>query len=142
MKSIKHAWRRLALITVALSINTALADDNIDCSKAETTLDLNHCAGIALDASKAQLDKYFAAAKAEAVDFEHVPAMLDASQTVWLEYRKTYCASIYQYYIDGSIRSMMNLECEKRLTDERTHTLWQDYLVAMDGTEILPKPTN
>ena len=41
----------------------------------------------------------------------------------------------------ATIRNAMSLTCRIRLVDQRTHTIWQNWLTFMDSTPpILPEP--
>jgi len=129
----------LAALALCLAFS-ASADESIDCEEASSTADLNECAVQEMAAAEKVLAAYLEKAKEE-YDFEKkVLAKLDKSQESWKKYSKDYCDSIYEVWSEGSIRGVMFGECMVRLTKERTHNIWTDYLVSMEGEAILPEP--
>lgn len=115
--------------------------DEVDCGKAITTIEINVCAGRALEAADASLEKYFAKAKERYLKEKAVVDLLVKSQEAWVAYRKAHCDAIYDMWSGGTIRGAMFGECMLQLTNQRTHTIWKDYLTYMDSTPpLLPEP--
>ena len=130
-----------ALIAVCFSFS-ALADDGVvDCENAMNTIEINQCAAIELESAQAELDKYLAASfEHNAYDAELV-ASIKKAQASWQAYMTAHCDSVYTQWRDGSIRGVMALSCKTRLTKQRTHEVWANFLTYMDSTPpVLPEP--
>lgn len=130
-----------ALIAVCFSFS-ALADDGVvDCENAMNTIEINQCAAIELESAQAELDKYLAASfEHNAYDAELV-ASIKKAQESWQVYMTAHCDSVYTQWRDGSIRGVMALSCKTRLTKQRTHEVWANFLTYMDSTPpVLPEP--
>lgn len=108
----------------------------------ETTIEINECLGQQLHRSQEQLDKYLRAA----IDryAEEQPAVrlgIEASEKAFEAYREIECSTVYEDWKDGTLRGAMDLGCRIALTDERTHTVWANWLQYMDDTPpVLPEP--
>ncbi|CDT65329.1 conserved exported hypothetical protein [Vibrio coralliirubri] len=130
-----------ALIAVCFSFS-ALADGGVvDCENAMNTIEINQCAAIELESAQAELDKYLAASfEHNAYDAELV-ASIKKAQESWQAYMTAHCDSVYTQWRDGSIRGVMALSCKTRLTKQRTHEVWANFLTYMDSTPpVLPEP--
>ncbi|MCQ8240341.1 lysozyme inhibitor LprI family protein [Rhizosaccharibacter radicis] len=65
----------------------------------------------------------------------------EAFRQAWLRYRDAECDAVYEQWSDGSIRGIEAQVCRRRLTQDRMHEIWADWLTYMDSTpSILPKP--
>ena len=131
----------LAFIAVCFSFS-ALADQSaIDCENAMNTIEINQCAAIELESAQAELDKYLAASfEHNAYDAELVASMKEAQES-WQTYMLAHCDSVYTQWRDGSIRGVMTLSCKTKLTKQRTHEVWENFLTYMDSTPpVLPEP--
>ncbi|RUR34438.1 lysozyme inhibitor LprI family protein [Vreelandella nanhaiensis] len=132
-------WLFIALATLSLS---AVADDaELDCNNIRNTLDTNRCAAIELEAAEDVLTHYLETSiEHNAVD----PVLVDAikvAQKQWQAYASAHCGSVYTQWRDGTIRGVMGITCRTRLTKQRTHDVWQDFLTYMDSTPpVLPEP--
>lgn len=114
----------------------------VDCDKAFDTLEINYCAKIKLDKTEAEMKRYFAKIIAEYTDETHVVESINIAQLAWQSYSKSQCDSVFTMFRDGSNRVMMTLNCRTKLTQQRTHELWTQYLTYIDSAEpILPEPT-
>lgn len=110
-----------------------------------TTMAINQCLGAVRDRAKIREERYFEAAVAGP---NGLPARMTplersmrAAQAAAEQLRKEECAAVYEQWKDGTIRNAMALRCEIRLIDERTHTIWQNWLTYQDSTKpILPEP--
>ncbi|WP_086774222.1 lysozyme inhibitor LprI family protein [Vibrio coralliirubri] len=130
-----------ALIALCFSFS-ALADDGVvDCENAMNTIEINQCAAIELESAQAELDKYLAASfEHNAYDAELV-ASIKKAQESWQVYMTAHCDSVYTQWRDGSIRGVMALSCKTRLTKQRTHKVWANFLTYMDSTPpVLSEP--
>jgi uncharacterized protein YecT (DUF1311 family) len=132
------------LILFVMALAVAPPPAKVDPCKESTTLDVNACLSQSLDRSKARLDKYKEAALRRCGD-DNQSALrigIQAAQDAFEAYRSIECAAVYENWKDGTIRGAMSLSCETRLTDARTHDIWQDWLQYMDSTPpVLPEPT-
>ncbi|MBJ7550217.1 lysozyme inhibitor LprI family protein [Marinomonas ostreistagni] len=129
------------IILCILPCLSAATENSVDCNDPYTTPDINYCAGKELEGAEATMKQYFKASlKRQEEDIEVVDA-IKLSQHDWLQYRESYCDAIYSQWREGTIRGVMYLSCKKQLTQQRTHTLWADFLTYMDSTEpVLPEP--
>jgi len=116
-------------------------EDPPSCPDAITTIDMNQClAGIA-GAREERLQHYLSAALDRNADNPDVAAAIQASQQAFEAYREGECGAVYEDWKGGTIRNAMALGCRIRLTDERTHTVWRNWLTYMDSTPpMLPEP--
>ncbi|UYF99196.1 MULTISPECIES: lysozyme inhibitor LprI family protein [unclassified Halomonas] len=132
-------WLFIVLATLSLS---AVADDEaLDCNNIRNTLETNRCAAIELEAAEEVLAHYLeTSVEHNAADPELVEA-IQAAQTQWQAYAAAHCGAVYTQWRDGTIRGVMGITCSTRLTKQRTHDLWQDFLTYMDSTPpVLPEP--
>jgi uncharacterized protein YecT (DUF1311 family) len=126
---------------LALSALSAFAsDESPDCDNAMTTLDINQCAVIELDAAEADMHRYLDAALRRHEADATLVAAIQQSQARWQDYREAHCDAVYTQWREGTIRGVMSVGCQKALTRERTHTLWENFLVTMEGDSQLPEP--
>ncbi|MCH8497043.1 MAG: lysozyme inhibitor LprI family protein [Marinobacter sp.] len=133
----------MVVIGIALFILSLLADakDELNCEQAISTLEINHCAALELQAIEETLAHYLDVSR-DRLDYDPVAvASLDAAQEAWVDYRSAHCDAVYDLWRDGTIRTVMAIECAKALTQDRTQILWQAYLTYMDSTPpVLPEP--
>ena len=130
------------LITLCILPCLSAATENlVDCNDPYTTPDINYCAGKELEGAEATMKQYFKASLKQLEEDIEVVDAIKLSQHDWLQYRESYCDAIYSQWREGTIRGVMYLSCKKQLTQQRTHTLWADFLTYMDSTEpVLPEP--
>ncbi|WP_407832178.1 lysozyme inhibitor LprI family protein [Vibrio rotiferianus] len=132
------------LITVLASLSfVVLADEKtVDCDTAFTTIEINQCAAIELDAAKTELEKYLKVSlEHNSFDSKLVEAM-KLAQADWETYMSSHCDSVYTQWRDGTIRGVMAISCKTKLTKQRTHELWENFLTYMDSTPpVLPEPS-
>ncbi|TOB51174.1 lysozyme inhibitor LprI family protein, partial [Vibrio parahaemolyticus] len=88
------------------------------------------------------LDKYLN------TSFEHnshdpeLTAAIKLAQQDWQAYMSSHCDSVYTQWRDGTIRGIMAISCKTKLTKQRTHELWENFLTYMDSTPpVLPEPS-
>ena len=105
------------------------------------TLEMNECmAGIRKRAEERK-DRYLAAAIARHGDRPELATMIQQSEVASDAYRKAECGAVYEDWKEGTIRNIMALTCDIALIDERTQTIWQNWLTYQDSTPpILPEP--
>jgi uncharacterized protein YecT (DUF1311 family) len=121
------------------SVN-ALSDD-FDCNEAMTTLQVNYCAGAELKKAQYEMNEYLAKSKEHNnYDLELIKS-INVAQKAWLLYADAHCDSIYTQWRDGTIRGVMSLSCKTKVTKQRTHEIWANFLTYMDSTPaVLPEP--
>ena len=131
--------RRLSLVAVGLCLSGLAQATAPQCDG--TTLEIQTCMGEKLDAANARLAKYLAAAQTRIdKDFGAKPD-LKAAQAAWVHYRELECGDVFQLWEQGTYRTVASIECMVRLTQQRTHEVWQAYLTYQDSTPpLLPEP--
>jgi len=120
----------------------------LDCANASNTLEINDCATKDVATEQARLETYLAASVGVLRDEAKTPEAattvvteLQASQKAWQAYADSACSTVYTRWQSGTIRNLMALSCRRRLTQDRSHSLWADYLVSLGGEEpVLPEP--
>lgn len=112
-----------------------------DCEKAISTLDINRCASIELDAAEREMRRYLEMSLERNGHDVELVASIQQAQAAWEVYAEAHCGSIYTQWRQGTIRGVMHISCRTRLARERTHELWSAFLTNMDSTEpVLPEP--
>jgi uncharacterized protein YecT (DUF1311 family) len=115
--------------------------DEIDCNNMISTLDINYCAGVELSKAELEMTAYLAKSKERNSDDKELIAAIDNAQQAWGVYIEAHCSSIYTMWREGSIRGVMSLNCKTKLTKQRTHEIWSNFLTYMDSTPpVLPEP--
>lgn len=116
---------------------------SLDCDKAFNTLEINYCAKVELDKAEAEMQRYLDKSIAQYIADSNVVESINIAQSAWLSYSKSQCDSVFTMFRDGSMRVVMTLSCRTKLTQQRTHELWSQYLTYMDSSEpVLPEPTS
>ena len=111
------------------------------CSNALTTLKMNDCMAAKLGRAEARMDEYFKAAVDQLSGQDAQTLLMRSTQEGFLAYRGGECGAVYESFGGGSIRTVMYLDCAIRLTDERTHTIWRNWLNFSDSTlPVRPEP--
>jgi uncharacterized protein YecT (DUF1311 family) len=110
-----------------------------------STLEINACLQDRLDRSQTRLERYIQAAIDRHTDadgkIDPVVLGIQSSQAAFEAYRGIECDSVYEEWKQGTIRDAMSLNCRMKLTDERAHVVWRNWLQFMDSTPpILPEP--
>lgn len=130
------------ICSIIFALFSILAFANqLDCENAVTTIEINICIGQEIVVANHSLSQYILKAKERYTAKATVIALIDQSQQDWLVYRQSHCDAVYDIWSDGSIRGVMFGECMLKLTEQRTHQIWDDYLTYMDDTPpLLPEP--
>ncbi|TGG90630.1 DUF1311 domain-containing protein [Natronospirillum operosum] len=135
-----HKYTGLILL-LTLGLMAATSADELDCDKAVTTPDVNHCAGLELQAAEDTMAEYLAASLERHGDDPETVAAIRQAQVSWQAYRDDHCGSVFTYWRGGTIRTVMSITCSERLTRQRTHDLWISFLTHMDSAPpVLPEP--
>lgn len=144
--------RRVASLLVILSVAApvvsspaAVAGESAvgDPCEGSTTLETNECFGKKLEAADALMGRYLQAAtdRYRESGQDAVVLGIGNSQRAFEAYRDIECGAVYERWKEGTIRNVMALGCRLRLTGERTHTIWENWLQYADSTPpILPEP--
>lgn len=131
----------LATIILLLASHVSIASTDIDCSTSATTIDINKCKAQEVELVYATLKQYLSASLRQNKEDKITSEFIQESQHEWEKYSEKHCKTIYQKFIDGSIRNVMYHECKLRLAKRRTYELWYSYLTYMDSTPpVLPNP--
>lgn len=115
--------------------------DKFDCNEAMTTSQINYCAGVELEKAQHEMNAYLAKSKEHNnYDLELIKS-INVAQNAWLLYANAHCDSIYTQWRGGTIRGVMSLSCKTKVTKQRTHEIWVNFLTYMDSTPaVLPEP--
>lgn len=131
----------LAVALSAFAVSVSVADDSLDCQNAFSTPEINACASIELDLARREMVQYLEASlehnahDAELVDAIHV------AQKDWEAYYTSHCDSVYTKWRGGTIRVLVTISCRTKLTKQRTHELWENFLTYVDGPPpVLSEP--
>lgn len=131
----------LILIAAAFSLSLSASEPKLDCDNVITTLDMNQCAAIGLKAADTEMHQYL---EKSYQHNDYDPELIEAiklAQKDWETYMKAHCDSVYTQWRDGTIRGVMAISCKTKLTKQRTHDIWENFLTYMDTTPpVLPEP--
>lgn len=109
----------------------------------DDTPSINACASADFDAADAELNRYYEVAmrRLRSEGESATAKELVEAQRAWIQYRDAECGGVYQNWSGGSIRTLMGITCQRRLTKLRTYVIWSHWLTYMDSTpSILPRP--
>lgn len=120
-------------------------DFEVDCENAGSTIEQNICAGRQVDALRANLRLYTDTAYATIrQNNEGGPdaliAEISEGERLWNTYVDAACGAVFTNWSAGTIRTVMEASCRMELIRERTHHIWREYLVTMEGSAMLPEP--
>ncbi|MEL7444885.1 MAG: DUF6265 family protein [Pseudomonadota bacterium] len=106
-----------------------------------TTYAINQCLGELSDRAKLRQARYLEAAMGSSDNDSALADQIRQSDVAFNLYRDRECMAVYENWKDGSIRNAMTLRCLIRLTDQRTHDIWRNWLTYQDSSApILPEP--
>ncbi|MDJ0642164.1 MAG: DUF6265 family protein [Erythrobacter sp.] len=106
-----------------------------------TTLAINQCLARVLQRADDRRKFYFETAIGGAENDSILARRMRKSREGFESYRSNECSSVHEQWKQGTIRNAMLLRCSIRLTDQRTHDIWQHWLTYQDSSEpILPEP--
>lgn len=131
----------IILVFATFSLSVSASEAAIDCDKAITTMDTNQCAAMDLRVADDEMHKYLKTSyQHNDYDSELIEA-IKLAQKDWEAYMKSHCDSVYTQWRDGTIRGVMAISCKTKLTKQRTHEIWENFLTYMDSTPpVLPEP--
>jgi len=105
------------------------------------TLEVQTCMGKKIDEANARLTKYLSTAQVRIEKYFASKPNLMATQAAWARYRDLQCGDVFEFWVHGTYRTIASSECSLRLTQQRTHEVWQAYLTYQDSTPpLLPEP--
>jgi uncharacterized protein YecT (DUF1311 family) len=144
-ESVMRAFWAIGCAIIAAWAGPLAAEEDMTapqrCPDAVTDMDMNHCIAAIVQRAQERQAKYLAAAIARYADEPEVTERIKASDAAFSEYERAECGAVYEYWIEGSIRNVMSLQCSLALIDQRTRTIWRNWLTYMDSTPpILPEP--
>ncbi|MEL7190452.1 MAG: DUF6265 family protein [Pseudomonadota bacterium] len=109
-----------------------------------TTVEMNACLAAIRQRAEEREQLYFETALGEGglTDRENdLHKLMHASQAAAVQHRVQECGAVYEFWKSGSIRNAMSLRCSIRLIDQRTHTIWRNWLTFQDSSApVLPEP--
>ncbi len=106
-----------------------------------TTVAINDCLGDVSDRAKLRQARYLEAALGSNDNDSALADQIRESDIAFNLYRDRECLAVYEAWKEGSIRNAMTLRCLIRLTDQRTHDIWRNWLTYQDSSDpILPEP--
>ena len=129
------------LFIILILSSPASFSSELNCENAISTIDINQCAAIELQAAETKMQRYFTKSlEHQHHDNELVKSIEDAQKS-WHVYINSHCDSVYTMWREGSIRGVMAISCKTKLIKQRTHELWSQFLTFMDSTPpVLPEP--
>lgn len=137
-------------LLAALTLGLAVQDSQppLDCANAMTTVEMNDCAALDVEAEEVRMRTYLARSLEAVRETSDSPelgveaaAQMAEAQTAWEAYVEAECGAVYTRWQGGTIRVLMALGCKRELTLERTRHLWGAFLSYPDGSEpLLPEP--
>lgn len=131
----------ITILLATLSFSAFAEDKSINCNNVMSTIEINHCAAIELESAQVKLDKYLKASLEHNAHDPELIAAINLAQQNWQAYISSQCDSVYTQWRNGTIRGVMSISCKTKLTKQRTHELWDNFLTYMDSTPpILPEP--
>lgn len=141
----------ISIVVSMLLSSQAIENLPADCSKAESTPEINACGVLDVQSESRRMDQYLAAARDRAAkgdddskaygDPTRQVDFLDRSQAAWVAYSTLVCDGVYDQWNGGTIRTVMALGCKSAMIRERTQVVWRDYLTYGDSTPpALPEP--
>ncbi|MFZ6645109.1 lysozyme inhibitor LprI family protein [Undibacterium sp. TJN25] len=120
---------------------TAASAKDAVCYDPKDDIEDRQCMSAEVDKADEKLAKYIEAAKARIAEDQTIELSLDVAQKAWLSYRSAQCGDVYTYWLRGTYRYRVSLQCMIDLTQERTHDIWSAYLTYVDSTPAtLPEP--
>ena len=132
--------KKLVILIMFIS-SYVIGQEDIDCTKAFTTIDIDQCKQKELSIAEKTMGIYLAKSMEQYSQDEVSIKSIKKAQGAWLKYREEHCSAIYDIWRDGTIRNTMALECKLELTHQRTKVIWKSFLTYMDSTPpLLPEP--
>lgn len=122
----------------------AISDKPAICEHVGSTPELDACQAEYSRRADRELARYVAAARKRLTDDSRdaftggsakaALAEFDAAQAAWGPFRKAECSAVYTQHRGGTIRGSMYETCWRRMTEDRTRSVWVNWLQYMDST--------
>ncbi|WP_174284861.1 lysozyme inhibitor LprI family protein [Sphingomonas bacterium] len=135
-----------AIAAVAMPLQAKAADPCLGTS----TPDDQACQNEKLAKANKLLSQYMAAARQRAIEIDSYVGSnameagavkaFDQAKVAWETYRDAECSAVSREYAGGTIAGSFATICLTRLTETRAYTVWEQWLVAVDGSTKLPPP--
>ncbi|MBA4803090.1 MAG: DUF1311 domain-containing protein [Brevundimonas sp.] len=146
-----EAARRAAEDAARAAATTPAADREPACRRDGNTPEINACFAEDLRREEARMEIYLRRAEERAREADELTrayggpsaqrGYLASSQAVWRAYAEIVCDGVHDAWKDGTIRTVMHLDCMTEMTRERTHVIWRHHLTHADGSlPVLPEP--
>ena len=143
----------IARAAAEAAANEPIRTTPFTCVRDGSTPEINMCGAQDLQREEERMQEYLRHANGVARSMDEVErafggptsqrGYLNSAQSAWAAYASIVCTSAEDRFKDGSIRTMKYLGCMIKMTQERTHLIWKDYLsYSGDGTPVLPQPTD
>ncbi len=133
--------KSIIIILTSLSFSVMAADKELDCDNALNTIEINQCALVELELAQAELTQYLETSFEHNASDPELVESIKIAQKDWQVYILSHCNAVYTQWRDGTIRGVMSLSCKIKLTKQRTHEIWSNFLTYMDSTPpVLPEP--
>lgn len=131
------------IVLAICSSATFASDKGKSCDEAKNTYELNSCTAIELGNAEEELTEYLAASLKHNADDLALTEALKTAQKDWRAYMLSHCDSVYTQWRDGTIKDVKSMRCKTKLTKQRTHDLWLNFLTYLDRTPpVLPDPNS
>ena len=112
-----------------------------NCPDAYSTVEMRACLAGILESANERMQLYFDKALELNKDRDELLLTMRATQEGFSAYMGGECGAVYDSYGYGSLRGPAYLDCAIRLTNERTQTIWRNWLNSGDGSQsMLPEP--
>ncbi|RKF17973.1 DUF1311 domain-containing protein [Alginatibacterium sediminis] len=134
--------KKYLVLYLIFSFHSAFASNEVvDCENAVSTPDINYCEGLELAKAEQQMQRYLETSLSHNSFDQPLVDAIGQAQVKWLAYREAHCDAVYTMWREGSIRGLMSLSCQIKLTKQRSFDLWENYLTYMDSTPpVLEQP--
>ena len=131
---------KLAIPALLLaSMNTHAASEV--CETAGSIEDAIRCLQVEVRKADAAMTQYLDASRKRHAADKLKSALIESSQTAWLDSRGAQCPIVNILPRDQAKHAAEGLYCRWRITRERTHQLWAGFLTYPDGRQPdLPEP--
>ncbi|MEM6856706.1 MAG: lysozyme inhibitor LprI family protein [Pseudomonadota bacterium] len=114
------------------------------CADAVAMPEISECFSRILRTSSDRRNQYLRKAKELNADRADIVQAIDESEMAFETYRDAECRAVRDDWLDGggTARPIFVLGCQINLTDQRTKTIWSNWLIPMaDSTPpFLPEP--
>jgi uncharacterized protein YecT (DUF1311 family) len=126
MKAFSKGIVTAIILSTAFVASPALTQnedfDDVDCKKASTQLEMNHCAYKSFKAADTELNQVYRQLRNNYKGTAQDRQLVDA-QLAWIKFRDTDCKFSADRFKGGSIAPLIYSGCQEGLTKERIRSL-------------------